>query len=145
MSDLKHRTTVTTTGGTRSPRPRRLAVTGVVATLIAMAATAVTAALARLVGVDFELGDAGEAVPVSGVAVLTGFFCVVGAVLAVALRRWSARPATAFVRVAVALTALSLVPPFFSGGDATTVAALVLLHLVAAAVMVPALARGLHA
>ena len=45
---------------------------------------------------------------------------------------------------AVSLTAVSLVPPFLSGANAATTAALVGLHLVAATVMIPALTRGLH-
>lgn len=146
MSDLKNRTTVTTPSDSRSSASplRVLVVTGVVATLAASAATAATATLARALGVDFELGTRGETLPASGVAVMTGIFCAVGVVLAVSLRRWSARPVTAFVRTAVTLTAFSLVAPFLSGGDPATVAALVLLHLVAATVMIPALARGLR-
>jgi hypothetical protein len=37
-----------------------------------------------------------------------------------------------------------LVPPFLSGANATTVAALLGLHLVAAAVMIPTLTRRLR-
>ncbi|MEW2382384.1 DUF6069 family protein [Micromonospora sp. NPDC047707] len=80
-----------------------------------------------------------------GIAVVTGFFSVVGIVIAVALRRWSARPAERFVWAAVSLTAISLVPPILFGADAVTVTALIGLHLVAAAVMIPALARSLRA
>ncbi|MFI9848271.1 DUF6069 family protein [Nonomuraea sp. NPDC051941] len=40
----------------------------------------------------------------------TGFFSVVGVVIAVALFRWSARPAERFVWTAVSLTAISLIP-----------------------------------
>ncbi|WP_230688729.1 DUF6069 family protein [Micromonospora sp. WMMC415] len=80
-----------------------------------------------------------------GIAVVTGFFSVVGIVIAVALRRWSARPAERFVWTAVPLTAISLVPPILFGADAATVTALIGLHLVAAAVMIPALARSLRA
>jgi hypothetical protein len=125
-------------------RPRGLAVTGLLATLAAMVATTLTAALALAAGVDFEIPDGGEAIPLPGFAVVTGFFSVVGVVIAVALRRWSARPARRFVWTAVALTAMSAVPPVVSGADSATVAALLGLHLVAAAVMTPALARGLR-
>ena len=45
---------------------------------------------------------------------------------------------------AVSLTAVSLVPPFLSGANAATTAALVGLHFVAAMVMIPALTRSLH-
>jgi hypothetical protein len=126
-------------------RLRRLAGTGVVATLAAMAATALGAALARAVGVDFEVPDGGETIPVSGVAVVTGFFSVIGVLIAAGLLRWSARPAERFVWTAVSLTAISLVAPLLSEADPATIAALVALHLVAAAVMIPTLGRSLRA
>jgi hypothetical protein len=129
----------------RSPhRLRRPAGTGLVATLAAMSATTLAAALARAVGVDFEVPDGGEKIPLSGIAVVTGFFSVVGVVMAAALLRWSARPAQQFVRTAVTLTAISLVPPLASGGSIATVATLVGLHVVAATVMIPVLARSLR-
>ena len=123
---------------------RRIAVTGIVATLAAMVATAVAAVLARAIGVDFEVPEGGETIPVTGVAVVTGFFSLVGTVIAVALLRWSARPAERFVWTAVSLTAVSLVPPFLSGADAATTAALLGLHLLAATVMIPTLTRSLR-
>ena len=125
-------------------RPRGLAGTGFVAMLAAMAATTLGAALARAVGVDFEVPDGGETIPLSGFAVVTGFFSVVGIMIAVALRRWSARPAERFVWTAVSLTAISLVPPFLSGADTATITALLGLHLVPATVMIPTLARSLR-
>src|SRR5215813_167340 len=125
-------------------RLRGLAVTGFIAALAAMVATTLAAALARAVGVDFEVPDGGEAIPLPGFAVVTGFFSVVGVVIAVALLRWSARPARRFVWTAVALTAISLVAPILSGADAATTTALFGLHLVPAAVMIPTLARSLR-
>jgi hypothetical protein len=125
-------------------RPRGLAVTGLIATLAAMMATTLAAALARACGVDFEVPDGGETIPLSGFAVVTGFFSVVGIVIAVALLRWSARPAERFVWTAVSLTVVSLVLSLLSGANAATTAALLGLHLVAATVMIPTLARGLR-
>ena len=110
-----------------------------------MVATTLAAALAQAVGVDFEIPDGGETIPLSGFAVVTGLFSVVGVVIAAALRRWSAHPAERFVQTAVTLTAISLVPPLLSGADAATTIALLGLHLVAAAVMIPTLARSLRA
>jgi Family of unknown function (DUF6069) len=123
---------------------RRIAVTGVIATLAAMVATALAAALARAVGVDFEVPDGGETIPVPGVAVVTGVFSLVGTAIAAALQRWSARPAERFLWVAVSLTAVSLVPPCLSGANAATTVALLGLHLVAATVMIPTLTRSLR-
>jgi hypothetical protein len=44
----------------------------------------------------------------------------------------------------VSLTAISLVPPLLSGANTATTAALLGLHLVAATVMIPTLARSLR-
>jgi hypothetical protein len=136
---------IPTDGGTiMLSRLRVLIGTGFIATLGAMAATTLAAALAQAIGVDFEVSDSDEAIPLSGVAVVTGVFSVVGIVIAAALLRWSARPAERFVRTAVTLTAISFVPPFLSEANAATTAALVGLHLVAATVMIPSLARALR-
>ncbi|WP_433303407.1 DUF6069 family protein [Actinoplanes sp. CA-030573] len=137
--------TVTLAPAGRARRFRRLAGAGLAATLAAIAATTLAAALARAAGADFELPDGGETIPLPGFAAMTGVFAIVGVVIAAALLRWSARPARRFVQTAVPLTAVSLVAPFLSGGNAATVAALLGLHLVAAAVMIPALARSLRA
>ena len=125
-------------------RFRRLAGTGLIATLAAMASTTLAAGLAEAVGVDFEVPDGGEAIPLPGFAVMTGVFSVVGIVIAVALRRWSARPAERFVWTAVSLTAISLVPPLLSGANPATTTALLGLHLIPATVMIPTLARSLR-
>jgi hypothetical protein len=125
-------------------RLRGLAVTGFLATLAAMLAATLAAALAQAVGVDFEVPDGGETIPLAGFAVVTGFFSVVGIVIAAALLRWSARPAERFVWTAVSLLAISSVPPLLSGATTATIASLLALHLVAATVMIPTLARGLR-
>jgi hypothetical protein len=125
-------------------RLRRLAGTGLIATLAAMVATALAAALARAVGVDFEVPDGGETIPLPGFAVVAGFFSVVGVVIAAAVLRWSDRPAERFVQTAVSLTAISLVPPLLSGANTATIIALLVLHLVPATVMIPTLARSLR-
>jgi hypothetical protein len=125
-------------------RLRRLAGAGFIATLAAMVATTLAAASAQAVGVDFTVDDGSEAIPLSGFPVMTGFFSVVGVVIAATLLRWSARPAERFVWTAVSLTLLSLVPPFLFGANTATIAALVGLHLVAATVVIPTLARSLR-
>lgn len=131
----------------RDPRAfRKLVATGLLATLAAVVATTLAAALARAAGVDFEIPEGGgETIPLSGFAVVTGFFSFIGVVIAVGLRWWSARPAERYVWTTVSLTAISLVPPFLSGADAATVVALIGLHLVAATVMIPTLTRSLRA
>ncbi|MCL8017927.1 DUF6069 family protein [Streptomyces sp. AS02] len=128
----------------RTHRYRGLAGTGFIATLAAMMATTLAAALAQAVGVDFEVPDGGETIPLSGFAVVTGFFSVVGIVIALALLRWSDHPDKRFVWTAVSLTAISLVPPLLSGANTATTTALLGLHLVPATVMIPTLARSLR-
>ncbi|WP_205473945.1 DUF6069 family protein [Nocardioides sp. SYSU D00038] len=117
------------------------AATGLLAVAAAVAATTLAAALARAAGVDLEVS--GEDIPVSGVAFMTGVLSLVGVLLALALRRWSTRPAERFALTACTLTALSLVPPFLADADAATTLTLVGLHLLAAAVVIPALTRTL--
>ncbi|MFI1440481.1 DUF6069 family protein [Streptomyces fructofermentans] len=128
----------------RSQRLRGLVATGSVAALAATVATTLGAALARAAGVDFEVPDGGEAIPLPGFAVVTCFLSFVGIAIAAALLRWSARPAERFVRVAASLTAVSMVPPLLAGANTATTVALLALHVVPATVMVPSLARSLR-
>ncbi|GAA5105487.1 hypothetical protein GCM10023339_01410 [Alloalcanivorax gelatiniphagus] len=123
-------------------RGRRLATTGVVATIAAAALDALVAGVARSAGVDLEV-TGGEAIPVSGIAFVTAVFSLAGVVGAAALLQWSHDPARWWWRATVALTALSLVPPFVAAADAATAVTLVVLHLLAAAVVIPAVARAL--
>jgi hypothetical protein len=147
MATVRIATRTPGTGGLAAPAAGRagLAGTGLVATLTATVATTLGAALARAAGVDFAVPAGGETIPLSGFAVVTGFFSLVGVGIALALLRWSTRPAQRFGWTAVSLTAISLLPPLLSGAGTATVAALLGLHLVAAAVMIPALLRGLRA
>ncbi|TWH00842.1 hypothetical protein L615_000200000520 [Nocardioides sp. J9] len=136
-----------TTGRRDAPGPRglrRVLGTAALAVPAATAATTLAGAAARALGVELEVPDDGERVPLGGIAVLTGFFSTVGLVIAVVLHRWSTRPAARFVQVSVALTAASLAPPFLVGASIPTACTLAVLHLVAAAIVVPALARALR-
>jgi hypothetical protein len=123
---------------------RRLVVLGLEVTVAAAVLNAGVAAVARAAGVDLEV-TGGEAIPVSGIALVTAVFSVVGIGIAAALQRWSDRPVQWWWRTTVALTAVSLVPPLLAATDAATALALVLLHLLAAALVVPAVARTLRA
>ena len=124
---------------------RRLAGTGVIATLAAVLVTTLAAAFVRALGIEFEVPDGGETIPLAGIAFVTGVSSIVGIVIAAALLRWSARPRERFVRTAMALTTMSLAPPWLVGAAASTSAALVGLHLVAATVMIPAVTQSLRA
>lgn len=126
------------------PRLGRVALTGIVATVVAAAATTAGGALAKAAGVDLEVPDGGESIPVGGFTSITTMLSLVGVGMALVLARWSPRPARWFVRVALTLTAISLVPPLVVGANAATAVTLIALHLVAAAVMIPALTRALR-
>lgn len=119
--------------------------TGLIASLVAVAATTAAAGLATAVGVELEAPADGETIPLSGIAFVTGVLSLAGVVIAAALLRWSARPRAHFVSTTLVLTTLSLVPPWLVGAAASTSVTLVVLHLVAAVVMIPSLARSLHA
>ena len=122
----------------------RVAVRGLIATVVAAAATTLCAAVAKAADVDFEIPAGGAAIPAPGFATVTSGFSLVGVALALALARWSDRPARRFVQVTVPLAALSLVPPLTVGASATTAVTLICLHLLAAAIVVPLLARALR-
>jgi hypothetical protein len=130
---------------TSSRQRHRLLLPGLAAAAAAAVAATAVAALAMAAGVDFELPDGGESIPLLGFTQLTFVFSVVGILIALAIRRWAPRPARTWVITAVTLTALSLVPPFLVGANLATVCALVLAHLAAAAVVIPVIARRLAA
>jgi hypothetical protein len=114
---------------------------GVLAAAIACGATMAVAAVGSAAGVSLDM--AGEPVPVAGFATLTAFFSMVGLVIAVVMARKARRPRLTFVRTTVVLTALSLVPDLLADSAPGTKALLMLTHLVAAAIVVPAIARRL--
>jgi hypothetical protein len=116
---------------------------GLTATAVAAAATATVAAAGEFAGISLVVG--GAPIPVSGFAVLTVIFSVVGLVLALVLARSARRPRTAFVRTTIVLTALSLVPDVAADASAATKVLLMLAHVVAAAIVIPAIARRLSA
>jgi hypothetical protein len=125
----------------RVRRNRHLLRTGVVAGLVAAAATAATAALAHAAGVSLEVG--GEAIPVLGFAQLTFVMTLVGVAIAAVLSRKAQRPARTFVRTTVALTLVSFVPDVLADAAISTRLVLMLTHVIAAAIVIPALSARL--
>ncbi|TMR13885.1 hypothetical protein ETD86_29895 [Nonomuraea turkmeniaca] len=133
---------VSTTNTTTGPA-KPLILGGLTAAVVAAAATATVAAAGEFAGISLVVG--GAPIPVSGFAVLTVIFSVVGLVLALVLARSARRPRTAFVRTTIMLTALSLVPDVLAGASAATKVLLMVTHVVAAAIVIPAIARRLTA
>src|SRR5262245_29718433 len=136
-------TTTTTQSPARTTRARALWAAGLVSGAVAAVATTVVAAVAR--SADVPLAIDGEEIPLFGFAQLTMMCTVLGIVLAVSFNKWARRPQRTFVVTTVALTTVSLVPDVVA--DATTGSKLVLMltHLVAAAIVVPTLAKRLPA
>ena len=132
------------TPGTSTPTSARLPVWkhGLAAALLASIATTVLAAAASHVGVSFANGTA-AAIPLAGFAQLTLIFSLLGVAIAAVMTRTARRPRPTFVRTALALTTLSIVPDLTFGFDAGSAATLIMLHLVAATIVVPVLARRL--
>ncbi|MGW3617341.1 DUF6069 family protein [Micromonospora arida] len=117
--------------------------TGVIATVVASTATMAVAAAGDLAGVSLDLS--GTPIPVSGFGVLTAVFSLLGVAIAALLARVARHPRRAFVRTTVVLTILSLVPDAVADAGVATKALLMLTHLVAAAIVIPAVARRLAA
>jgi uncharacterized protein DUF6069 len=109
---------------------------------IAAAFVTVAAALLHAVGVSFEID--GEMIPLLGFAQMTFVGAVIGGFVLAGLNRWSVASRRRFLQVAVLLTALSCIPSVAMPDDVATKLALVTLHLVAAAIIVPVLLRHAH-
>ena len=132
-------TTIDSAAPARSNRQVRR--TGAVAGVVASAATVAVAAAADAMGVPIEIG--GESIPLAGFAQLTLFFSAVGIVMASIMARHSPHARDLFVKTTLALTALSFVPDVLADAQTTTKLTLVLTHIVAAAIVIPALAARL--
>jgi hypothetical protein len=132
--------TATTTAGPTTTRPH-LVRAGVVAGLVAGTATSAFAAVVDAAGVSLKVG--GEAIPVLGFAQVTFVATMIGTLLAVVLNRRASNPRRTFVRTTVALTALSFVPDVLADAPNGTRLALAVSHVVAAAIVIPALASRL--
>jgi hypothetical protein len=125
----------------RTPARTGLVPTGLAATALAALATTTVAAVGSAAGISLDMG--GEPVPVLGFGMLTLVFSLVGVALAAVLQRRARHPRAAFLWTTVVLTALSLVPDALADAAGSTIALLMTTHLVAAAIVVPALARRL--
>ena len=114
---------------------------GLVSGLIAAVVVVALAAAADALGASFEVE--GEAIPLVGFAQITFLSALIGTGLAAAFSRWARRPRHTFVVTAVVLTVVSLAPPVLFGFAASGAVALEVLHLAAAAIIIPAIASRL--
>ncbi len=118
-------------------RPRLWAA-GLVSGAVAAAVTSVVVLLARAAGEDVAI--AGDQIPVAGFAQFVLIGAMLGVVLGKGISRRAQRPRSTFVRTTVALTALSIVPDLLIDAPLGTRLVLVATHVIAAAIIIPALA-----
>jgi len=130
-------TTLATPATTRPASPLRRST--VVSGVVAAAVTTAAAAAVHAAGVSFEIE--GEMIPMLGFAQMVFLGAVLGGLLLAGLNRWSSSARQRFVQATVALTTLSCIPSVTMPDDAGTQIALVALHVLAAAIIVPVLAR----
>ena len=131
-----------TSTDTTSIRPASLRRTTVLVGLAAAAAVTAVAAAAHAAGASLEVQ--GEMIPLAGIAQMVFIGAVIGGLLLAALNRRSDDARRRFLQVTAVLTALSCVPSVALPDDVATKATLVALHLLAAAIIVPVLARHAH-
>ena len=115
--------------------------TGVRSGLLASAATVAFAAVAH--AFDVSLRISGKAIPLPGFAQLTFAGAIVGTILAVAMSRRARRPRRTFATTTIVLTALSIVPDILVNAQVATKGTLALTHVIAAAIVIPALSSRL--
>ena len=125
---------------------------GIAAAVVAAAVTTGLAYVASKAGVSFNDPAHPELPPIPplGFTELTVVFSLIGVGLAAIMARTARRPRSTFVRTALALLALSVVPDFVAipplmipDFDTATGFTLAGLHVVAAAIVIPVLAGRL--
>jgi peptidoglycan/LPS O-acetylase OafA/YrhL len=118
------------------PSTRRLVRSGAFGGVLAAVCTTVVAAIASAADVSLEVD--GEAIPIPAFA----WWTLVGAALGVVLARLL-RQRRRFVVVTSVAVGLSLIPAIAAADDTATKAVLVGAHLLAAAIIIPALSKQL--
>jgi len=133
-----------TTARTATTTTRRFPVlkAGSAAGAVASVTTTAVAVAAHAVGVSFA-DKTGESIPWFAFAQLTFIGALLGVALAAGVRRRASQPRRTFTRVAWTLAVASCVAPTLIGLEAAAVATLVVAHLVAAAVVIPAISSRL--
>jgi hypothetical protein len=112
---------------------------------VGFAAAAVTTTVAGAVhAAGVSLAVDGEMIPLAAFAQMTFLGAIIGGLLLAVLNRRSRAARRRFLDVAAALTVLSCVPSVVWPDDVATKVALVALHLLSAAIVVPVLARHAH-
>ena len=135
---------ISTTPFAASPARQSVWKHGVAAAVVAAGATTAFAAVASAAGVSFA-DRTGASIPVAGFAQVTLFLALIGVGIAAVLARRARTPRRTFLRTATALVLLSFVPDLVVGFDVASALTLMADHVLAAAIVVPVLARRLDA
>ncbi len=106
----------------------------------AVAATATTLAATTMRAAGVHLAADGR-IPLGAFAQFTLAGALLGGLLVAVLNRRSILPRHRFIQIAVALTALSCVAPAIAGDDVPSKIGLIAIHLLAATIIAPVLAR----
>jgi hypothetical protein len=125
-----------------------VSVTGAIAALAGAAALYAYGTVAKALDVPMRAGEMGashaQALTPASFATGVVLCTVAGTILAMVLARRAAHPARAFLRTSLALVAISLVFPLAASHTAmATRLTLALGHLIAAAIVIPIIARRL--
>ena len=112
--------------------------TTIVVAALAAIATMIAARSMRAAGVHLA---AGGRIPLAAFAQFTFAGALLGGLLVAMLNRRSALPRDRFIQIAVALTALSCLAPAAAGDDVSSKIGLIAIHLLAATIIGPVLAR----
>jgi hypothetical protein len=113
----------------------------------ALAAAVATEALVALAGaVGSNVAIQGQELKPGGCTVMVLLCMVAGAAVLAGVRRWATNPQRTWVRATIALTVLSFVPDLTVPDTSTSSRiALMTAHALAAAIVIPAVARRLSA
>jgi hypothetical protein len=106
----------------------------------AVGATATTLAAATMRAAGVHLA-AGRRIPLAAFAQFTFAGAVLGGLLVAVLNRRRTLPRRRFIEAALALTALSCLAPAAAGDDVSSKIGLIAIHLLAATIIAPVLAR----
>jgi hypothetical protein len=133
--------TAITTSAPKDPARAATWKAGLAAAAIAGAANTGVVAAAR--ALDVAVAIDGERIPLLGFPQMTVLFSVVGILIARSLAKRSSRSRSRFVQTTVLLTALSFVPDLTASTGTADKLTLMLTHVVAAAIVIPAIAGKL--
>jgi hypothetical protein len=125
----------TTIASTHTSSLRR---TTLVVAAVAATATTLAATTMRAAGVHLA---AGGRIPLGAFAQFTLAGALLGGLLVAVLNRRSILPRRRFSQIAVAFTALSCLAPAVAGDDVSSKIGLIAIHLLAATIIAPVLAR----